>query len=43
VLEVGEILPHVDGEGGSDSGAQGGGFVHRRSFDGDLNDIGLCL
>lgn len=43
VLQIGEILPHVDGEGGGDCGTQGGGFVHGGPFDGDLNDIGLCL
>jgi hypothetical protein len=43
VLELTELLPDVNGEPGSDGGAQRGGLVHGGTLDGDLDDIGLCL
>lgn len=43
VLEVREVFPNTDGESSSNSGTEGGSFVHGGTFNGDLNDIGLGL
>lgn len=43
VFEVRKVLPDTDGKGSSDGRTKSRRLVHRRSFDGDLNDVGLSL